>query len=153
MLFSNAEIDNYPGNCVGSKFLVSTNIPACHHTRPLVWVTAVRGFGGTKTFFRAGRHPHSPAIGQVLIALCRGRWSASHKLKLHRSSEQKHTFHNWFELHLSCILTLVQRCFCIMAQQHSQIFFEFRIQQDASMLGVKAYSSSPHIPNKSFAFY
>ena len=100
-----------PTDCVGSKFLVFSDIPPCHHTRPLVSVTAVGGFGGTKTFSRVGRHPDLLAILQVLISLCRGRWSASHKLELHRSSEQEHTFHNCFELHLLCILLIVQRCF------------------------------------------
>ena len=104
-----------PTNCVCSKLLVSSVIPPCHHTCPLVSVTTVRGSGGTKTFSRVGRHHDAAAIGQVLISLCRGRWSASHKLELHRSSEQKHKFHNCFELHLFCILIITQRYIYIMA--------------------------------------
>ena len=52
-----------------------------------------------------------------------------------------------------CTFTVFQKYFYILAQRHFQILFEFRIQQVTFVSDGEAYSSSPHIPNKSFAFY
>ena len=54
-----------------------------------------------------------------------------------------------------CIRTfnVFEKHFYILALQYSQMLFEFRIQQGTFVSDLEAYSSSPHIPNKSFAFY
>ena len=52
-----------------------------------------------------------------------------------------------------CTFTVFQRYFSILLQQYSQILFEFRIEQGTFLSDEEAYSRSPHIPNKSFAFY
>ena len=79
----NAQIEICAQKQFWCKVLVSTAKHPCPHTRHLVSVTAVGGFSRKKTFHHAGRHPHSPAIGQVLTTSCRWRWSASKQAMRH----------------------------------------------------------------------
>ena len=67
MLYSSAQIGSCPWELHRFKVLASADKHPCHLARPLVTVAAVKGFGGRKTFHRAGRHPDSPPTGQVLI--------------------------------------------------------------------------------------
>ena len=68
MLYSSAQIKICPKELNWIKVLVSSDKHPCHPARPLASVAAVKGFDGRKTFHHAGRHPDSPAIGQVLIS-------------------------------------------------------------------------------------
>ena len=99
-----------------------------HPARPLVSDVAVKGFGGRKTFHR---------VAAILIHLPSDKCSPPnvegagqlHVYKRYTRLLSKNIHFNCFEYQLFCLLTIVQRCFYIRAQQHSQILFEFRIHQ------------------------
>ena len=106
------------------------------------------GFGREENVLPRGRHPESPAIGQML------KYRALVRIKAGRAA---HVW--WAQTVISQLIwgirtsNVFEKHFYILALQYSQMLFEFRIQQGTFVSDGEAYSSSPHIPNKSFAFY
>ena len=128
MLYSSARIEICPQELYWSKVLASMHNYPRHPARPLVSVVAVKGFGGRKTFLRAAAvlihlpadmcsPPNVEGAGQL------------HVYKRYTRLLSKNIHFNCFEYQLFCLLTIVQRCFYIRAQQNSQILFEIRIHQ------------------------
>ena len=119
-----------------------------HPARPLVSVVAVQGLGGRKTFHR---------VAAILIHLPVAHHPMQRALVKIKESSAPHVLQPQtviFQLiWVICTFTVFQKYFYILAQRHFQILFEFRIQQVTFVSDGEAYSSSPHIPNKSFAFY
>ena len=119
-----------------------------HPARPLVSVVAVQGLGGRKTFHR---------VAAILIHLPVAHHPMQRALVKIKESSAPHVLQPQtviFQLiWVICTFTVLQKYFYILAQQNFQILFEFRMQESTFASDVEAYSSSPHIPNKSFAFY
>ena len=119
-----------PRNCIGLYGFVLAYMDKypCPPARPLVSDVAVMGFGGRKTFHR---------VAAILIHLPSDKCSPPNvegagQLHVHKRYTRllsKNIHFNCFEYQLFCLLTIVQRCFYNLAQQHSQILFEFRIHQ------------------------
>ena len=128
MLYSSARIEICPQELYWSKVLAFMDKHPCHPARPLVSDVAVKGFGGKKTFHR---------VAAILIHLASDKCSPPNvegagQLHVHKRYTRllsKNIHFNCFEYQLFCLLTIVQRCFYIRAQQNSQILFEIRIHQ------------------------
>ena len=128
MLYSSARIEICPQELYWSKVLAYMDKHPCHPARPLVSDVAVKGFGGKKTFHR---------VAAILIHLPSDKCSPPNvegagQLHVHKRYTRllsKNIHFNCFEYQLFCLLTIVQRCFYIRAQQNSQILFEIRIHQ------------------------
>ena len=128
MLYSSARIEICPQELYWSKVLAFMDKHPCHPARPLVSDVAVKGFGGKKTFHR---------VVAILIHLASDKCSPPNvegagQLHVHKRYTRllsKNIHFNCFEYQLFCLLTVVQRCFYNLAQQHSQILFEIRIHQ------------------------
>ena len=133
---------------VGAQFLVVNRLPAlpsqpalsCRFPQLRVW--------REENVSPCGRPAYSPTIAQestqrALVSITLG---FAFLMKILISHFIICCFcYPWFIL---CRAYLLSR-----QKEHSQILFECRIQQPIALSNVQAYSSSPHIPHKSFAFY
>ena len=147
MSITNSQVEVCPKKCLSSisccQQAPSLTIPTC----PLVSVSTVEGLAGRKRF--TARPPvsftdncsrvNTEGVGQQHLRVCLP------------DENLFFTFHNMFLLHSTFILC--QAYLLSRQKEHSQIFYECRIQQPIVLSDVRAYSSSPHIPHKSFAFY
>ena len=150
MPHSSARIEICPQELDWSKVLASMDKNPCRPARPLVSVVAVKGFGGRKLFLHA-----AAVLIHLLSDMCSPPNVEGAGLIQSRQSYTCLVSTNFiFQLiWVICTFTVFQKYFYILAQEHFQILFEFRNQQVTFVSDVETYSSSPHIPNKSFAFY
>ena len=151
MLYSSARIEICPQELYWSKVLAFMDKHPCHPARPLVSDVAVKGFGGKKTFHR---------VAAILIHLASDKCSPPnvegagqlHVYKRYTRLLSKNIHFNCFEYQLFCLLTSPK----VLLHQGTAELTNLIWNQDSSgcsLSDVETYSSSPHIPNKSFAFY
>ena len=133
---------------VGAQFLVVNRLPAlpsqpalsCRFPQLMIWQE--------ENVSPRGRPAYSPTIAQESTqrALVSSTVGFAFLMKILISHFITCCF---FILHSFCAKPM----FCPGKKKCSQILFECKIQQPIALSNVSAYSSSPHIPHKSFAFY
>ena len=147
MSLTNSQVEVCPKKCLSSisccQQAPSFTIPTC----PLVSVSTVEGLAGRK---RSTTRP--PGLFTDNCSRVNTEGVDQQHFRVCLPDENLYlTFHNMLLFHPTFILCQAYRL--SWQKKCSQILFECRIQQGIVLSDVKTYSSSPHIPHKSFAFY